>query len=144
MNNENTYNLTEFDIATSGTYLQMIKAYIPFTNLREQKILSVIVRIMELMQTIDFYKNLTEPSPLFRNCTDKENILNEIKKFCPKEDLEILNMITNYKNMSNIINIFQNQDKDGTTNSSDNNMFKSFLSKDQQDLFEKYKKILNS
>ena len=44
--------LTEFDLATSGTYMQMIKAYIPFIDLKEQKFISIAIRIAELIQTI--------------------------------------------------------------------------------------------
>lgn len=48
--------LTEFDLATSGTYMQMIKAYIPFIDLKEQKFISIAIRIAELIQTINFLK----------------------------------------------------------------------------------------
>ena len=125
--------LTEFDLATSGTYMQMIKAYIPF----------IAIRIAELIQTINFFKNMSEPSPLFRANHDREHIIKEIRRFCPGEDFEILDMLSNYSNMSNIISAFQatNEAKE-----SDNNgeVFKKFLSKDQQKLYESYKKILNS
>lgn len=47
--------LTEFDLATSGTYMQMIKAYIPFIDLKEQKFISIAIRIAELIQTINFF-----------------------------------------------------------------------------------------
>ena len=40
--------LTEFDLATSGTYMQMIKAYIPFIDLKEQRLISIAIRIAEL------------------------------------------------------------------------------------------------
>lgn len=135
--------LTEFDIATSGTYIQMLKAYLPYTSLKEQKILSIAIRIVELMQTINFFKNLTDPSPLFRANHDKENILKEIRKFCPSKDLEILDMISNYSNMNNIISAFQ-MAGDAKESGGGNELFKKFLSKDQQNLYESYKKILNS
>ena len=135
--------LTEFDLATSGTYMQMIKAYIPFIDLKEQKFISIAIRIAELIQTINFFKNMSEPSPLFRANHDREHIIKEIRRFCPGKDFEILDMLSNYSNMSNIISAFQatNEAKE-----SDNNggVFKKFLSKDQQKLYESYKKILNS
>lgn len=135
--------LTEFDIATSGTYVQMLKAYLPFTSLKEQKTLSIAIRIVELIQTINFFKNLTDPSPLFRGNHEKENIIKEIRRFCPSKDFEILDMISNYKNMNNIISTFQmaNEAKDGDRS---DEMLKKFLSKDQQNLYETYKKMLNS
>ena len=135
--------LTEFDIATSGTYIQMLKAYLPYTGLKEQKTLSIAIRIVELIQTINFYRNLTEPSPLYRANHDKENMLKEIRKFCPGKDFEILDMISNYSNMNNIISAFQ-MAEDAKESGNNNELFKKFMSKDQQDLFESYKKILNS
>lgn len=138
--------LTEFDIATSGTYLQMIKAYLPFTGLKEQRILSLVIRIVELMQTVSFYNNLSEPSPLFRSNHDKDNIIREIRKFCPGKDFEILDMINNLSNMNDIMSMFnetnftQNQDE----SAKNPDIMKKFLSKEQQNLYESYKKILNS
>ena len=161
--------LTEFDLATSGTYMQMIKAYIPFIDLKEQRLISIAIRIAELIQTINFFKNMSEPSPLFRanhevcqqylfvsskplvyrlrSCgryaRHPRSAGKEIRRFCPGKDFEILDMLSNYSNMSNIISAFQatNEAKE-----SDNNgeVFKKFLSKDQQKLYESYKKILNS
>lgn len=135
--------LTEFDLATSGTYMQMIKAYIPFTDLKEQKFISIAIRIAELIQTINFFKNMSEPSPLYRASHDREHIIKEIRKFCPGKDFEILDMLSNYSNMSNIISAFQasNEAKEAGNNGE---VFKKFLSKDQQNLYESYKKILNS
>ena len=90
--------LTEFDLATSGTYMQMIKAYIPFIDLKEQKFISIAIRIAELIQTINFFKNMSEPSPLFRANHDREHIIKEIRRFCPGKDFEILDMLSNYSN----------------------------------------------
>ena len=67
--------LTEFDLATSGTYMQMIKAYIPFIDLKEQRLISIAIRIAELIQTINFFKNMSEPSPLFRANHDRDCLL---------------------------------------------------------------------
>ena len=79
--------LTEFDLATSGTYMQMIKAYIPFIDLKEQKFISIAIRIAELIQTINFFKNMSEPSPLFRANHDREHIIKEIRRFCPGKEI---------------------------------------------------------
>lgn len=140
MNNKDILPLTEFDLATSGTYLQMLKAFIPFVGLKEQKMFSIAIRVIELVSTINFFKNLTEPSPLFRGNHDKDYILKEIKRFCPQKDLEILNMITNFSNVSDLMNTFQNV----SDTSVESDLFKNFLSPDQQKLYESYQKILNS
>lgn len=68
---------------------------------------------------------MSEPSPLFRANHDREHIIKEIRRFCPGKDFEILDMLSNYSNMSNIISAFQatNEAKE-----SDNNgeVFKKF------------------
>ena len=53
-----TLPLTEFDIATCGTYFQMIKAYLPYTSGEQQKMFALFIRLAELMQTLEFYKNM--------------------------------------------------------------------------------------
>ena len=140
MNNKETFPLTEFDLATSGTYLQMLKAFIPFAGVKEQKMIAIAIRVIELINTINFFKNITEPSPLFRGNHDMEYILKEIKKYCPQKDLEILNMISNFSNMGDLMNTFQNAGDTG----GENEIFKNFLSPDQIKLYESYQKILNS
>ena len=47
--------LTEFDIVTIPSSFQMMKAMLPFLDINLQKNLSLIIRFMELKQTIDFF-----------------------------------------------------------------------------------------
>ncbi len=140
MNSQDNLPLTEFDLATSGTYLQMLKAFIPFAGLKEQRMLSLAIRIIELVNTINFFKDITEPSPLFRSNHDREYMLKEIKRFCPQKDVEIFNMISGFSNLNELMGSFQNLQKEG----SDSDMLKKFLSPEQQQLYESYQKILNS
>lgn len=140
MNSQDNLLLTEFDLATSGTYLQMLKAFIPFAGLKEQRMLSLAIRIIELVNTINFFKDITEPSPLFRSNHDMEYMLKEIKRFCPQKDVEIFNMISGFSNLNELMGSFQNLQKEG----SDSDMLKKFLSPEQQQLYESYQKILNS
>ena len=107
---------------------------------KRQKMLAIAIRVIELVNTINFFKNITEPSPLFRGNHDMDYILKEIKKYCPQKDLEILNMISNFSNMGDLMNTFQNM---GDT-SGENEIFKNFLSPEQIKLYESYQKILNS
>lgn len=101
-----TLPLTEFDIATCGTYFQMIKAYLPYTSGEQQKMFALFIRLAELMQTLEFYKNMPCPSPLARAHHDTEHIVNDIKRFCPKKDCEIFNMMSNFNNMNEIFSIY--------------------------------------
>jgi hypothetical protein len=49
-------------------------------------------------------------------------------------------MITNFSNVSDLMNTFQNV----SDTSVESDLFKNFLSPDQQKLYESYQKILNS
>ena len=139
MKNKDNLPLTEFDLATSGTYLQMLKAFIPFMDINEQRILAIAVRIIELTNTIHFFRNLKGPSPLFRNCHDKEYMLKEIKRFCPQKDLEIFEMIDKFQGMGDFMSMYQNMDK----SSGETDILKNFLSPEQQKMYETYQQVLN-
>lgn len=120
--------LTEFDIATCGTYFQMIKAYIPYVDCKMQRMLALFIRIWELMKTLEFYDNLSN-SPLSRSCNDWDHIIDEIKVFCPSKDCEILKSISMYQKFSQM-------------NSS--NPITSFMSPEQQVQYNNYKKMLDN
>lgn len=103
-----------------------------------------MIRIVELIQTINFFKNMTDPSPFTRSNHEKDNILKELRKFCPSKDLEILDMLSNYENMSKIMSVMKETDSSTDTSNPDGNaMLKHFLNKEQQEKYEEYKKLLN-
>ena len=139
-----TLPLTEFDIATCGSYFQMIKAYLPYTSGEQQKMFAIFIRLAELMQTLEFYKNMPCPSPLARAHHDPEHIAKDIKRFCPKKDCEILNMMSNFKNMNEIFNVCNAMNSQENSNSNTSDMLKNFLSPKQQQLYEQYSRILNN
>ncbi len=144
--------LTEFDMVTSGTYLQMMKAYIPFVSLSEQRTLSLMIRIMELINTISFYKNLTAPSPLSRSCHDQQFIISEIARYCSKKDREILDMMNNMSNMSELYKMYQQMsspdsseaETSGKAPRSDPGFIKNMMTPQQQEMYESYMSMLNN
>ena len=139
-----TLPLTEFDIATCGSYFQMIKAYLPYTSGEQQKMFAIFIRLAELMQTLEFYKNMPCPSPLARVHHDPEHIAKDIKRFCPKKDCEILNMMSNFKNMNEIFSVCNAMNSQENSNSNTSYMLKNFLSPKQQQLYEQYSRMLNN
>lgn len=139
-----TLPLTEFDIATCGTYFQMIKAYLPYTSGEQQKMFALFIRLAELMQTLEFYKNMPCPSPLARAHHDAEHIMNDIKRFCPKKDCEIFNMMSNFNNMNEIFNIYNAMNSEPQAPDKSSDMLKNFLSPKQQQMYEQYSRMLNN
>ena len=139
-NNENLL-LTEFDVATLSYEMQMLKAFVPYMETTQQKSLALFIRIFELIKTLDFYNNVSEPSPLHRKTHDKKEIFEEIKHFCPKKDREIFEMLSNMDNITEYYNMFNAMNSSQENKQSD--IFKNFLSPKQQEMYESYQKILN-
>ena len=142
MENKQSFLLTEFDIATTTTEIQMLKAFVPFVEPKHQKTLAICIRMMEFMRTMDFYSHITDPWPLSRNSKDKKEIFAEIKKFCPNQNMEILEMMANMDNISEYLKMYEAM----TTPKEDQkktDVLKNFLTPEQQKRFESYESMLN-
>lgn len=135
--------LTEFDIATCGTYFQMIKAYLPYIDGQQQQMLAIFIRLAELMQTLEFYRNMPCDSPLCRKNKEHNHIIDEIKRYCPKKDMEIFEMMSNLGSMNEIFNIYNAMNNGKHKDGSDTDMLKNFLSPKQQQLYEQYSRMLD-
>ncbi len=55
MNEEPSMKLTDFDYLTGDHRLQMVKAALPYVNISEQRLLSVMVKFQELRRTISLF-----------------------------------------------------------------------------------------
>lgn len=154
--------LTEFDAATTSSQLQVIKAFIPFTEYEQQRFLAFIVRIMELTETMDFYSSKEHASPLHRNNHDTGQMFKEIGKYCSKKDSQMFEMFSNMDKMKDIMNLYntfsqtaapdssnESENPKGSSNESPKggfgnaDMFKNMLSPEQQEMYESYMKELN-
>ncbi len=135
--------LTEFDIATCGTYFQMIKAYLPYTDKQQQKMLAIFIRLAELIQTLEFYKDMPDDCPLCRNNRDTQHIINEIKRYCPKKDCEIFEMMSNLGSMNEIFNIYNAMNDTEHKDNPNSDILKNFLSPQQQQMYEQYSRMLD-
>lgn len=134
--------LTEFDIATTTQEIQMLKAFIPFVEPSLQRTLALCIRLFELISTLDFYNHLEEDCPLNRKTKDKKAIFNEIKKYCPKENMEMFEMMSNMDNISEYLKMYQAMSTPSKENSQ-SDVLKNFLTPEQQKMYESYKDMLN-
>ena len=142
MENKDCLLLTEFDVATLSNETQMLKTFIPFMDMPQQKSFALFIRVFELIRTMDFYNNMPSPSPLHRRSHDKKDIFAEIKNFCPKKDREIFEMMSKMDNITEYYNMFQSINSPADDNKQ-SNILKNFLSPKQQEMYESYQKILN-
>lgn len=56
MDPSNEYKLTDLDYLVGDHHLQMMKAALPYMNLREQKLLSMLVKFQELRRTYNLFR----------------------------------------------------------------------------------------
>ncbi len=117
--------LTEFDIVTIPPSFQMMKAMLPFLDINLQKNLSLIIRFMELKQTIDFFNyasNITsmshsnktistdgENSNFLLNLLNNEDFMNSIAPYLPEN---YKSMISGFKMFSSMSELFNQSNMD--------------------------------
>lgn len=98
--------LTEFDQMTLGNSTQMIKAILPFLDYQTQRILSMIIRLKELMSTLEFYRRNISSLPFPGTQADgfsQNDMFNEIKKYCPAGSLDMIQKMTSFMQMENMM-----------------------------------------
>jgi len=109
--------LTEFDIVTIPTSFQIMKAMLPYLDIHLQKNLSLIIRFMELKQTIDFFNyadNITSMSAksvntdnnanLLTNLLKNEGFINSIAPYLPENYKSMLSAFKMFSSMSDLFN----------------------------------------
>lgn len=153
--NKTIVPVTEFDTMTTGNHLQMIKALVPFLAPKEQKVIGIIIRIMELIDTIHFF----EKSGKF-NCGQPQNdlfskdMINHMKKYCTAETQQFMDSILNMMNMTQVMNMFETKQNQPTDFSNLMGMFQSMnnpadalgsmLNKEQSDLYSQFMEKLDN
>lgn len=113
--------VTEFDLLTTKGSTQILKALIPFLAPREQKMIGIIIRIWELIQTIRFFEKQTFPHHGKQSGLDfNPELVQHIKKYCTPDSQHMIDMILQFMNMSelmNIMNMFENETPEKNSNS---------------------------
>lgn len=112
--------LTEFDIVTIPSSFQMMKAMLPFLDINLQKNLSLIIRFMELKQTIDFFNyasNITsmsnstktistdnENSNFLLNLLNNDDFMNSVAPYLPENYKSMISGFKMFSSMSELLN----------------------------------------
>ena len=101
MSNEQTLKMTELDYLTAAPHLQMIKAALPYINIQEQRIFSLLVKIAELERTVQLVgKNeegelgicsLEEDAP-----ASPLDMLNAMKPYGTEAEQDFIDLIINF------------------------------------------------
>lgn len=112
--------LTEFDMVTIPSSFQIMKAMLPFLDINMQKNLSLIIRFMELKQTMDFFnyassittmshtnKNTNtnnENSNFLLNLLNNDDFVNTISPYLPENYKSMISGFKMFSSMSDLLN----------------------------------------
>lgn len=101
MSNDQTLRMTELDYLTASPRLQMIKAALPYINIQEQRIFSLLVKIGELERTVQLFGkqeegelgicSLEEDAP-----SSPVDMLNAMKPFGTEAEQDFIDLIINF------------------------------------------------
>jgi hypothetical protein len=90
---------TDFDQMISSHDQELLKAALPFFPYSEQKVLSLFIRINELLKTIELFAN---ESPPMRICTNEQDssqslelMIQTLKDYCTPSEAETLDLFFN-------------------------------------------------
>ena len=139
-------NTTSFDSLIQNNQLRILKAALPYIPLSDQRFLSVYVKILELKNTMELFRN--DEAALSACSLQKENagildLLQDIRKYCPPDRQEAIDQILNFANMYQMYQTYQAMTKDLEREKNENPDFdtmdqlKSMLSPEQS-IFETY------
>ena len=84
MEDINNDSVTMFDKHVQTKKIQMLKAAIPYINISSQKALSIYVKAIELVNTMNFFKSEENQMKICSVDDDNKliNMLTDIKPFC--------------------------------------------------------------
>ena len=101
MSNEQTLKMTELDYLTAAPHLQMIKAALPYINIQEQRIFSLLVKIGELERTVQLFEKKEEGE--LGICSLEEDapaspldMLNAMKPYGTEAEQDFIDLIINF------------------------------------------------
>lgn len=102
--------LTEFDQITLGNSTQIMKAVLPFLDFKTQKMLSMFIRIRELIATVEFYRSNAAVafSREHAGGLTQSDLMCALKTYCPDMNLDMIDNFNNFMQMENMMSAFQN------------------------------------
>ena len=135
MEKKSTTPLSPFDELTIPSELQLLKLILPYTPVTNQKMLGILIKLLELEYTIDFFQHCT--LKLHSQTTDApvsfSNIISEIAPYLSNRDSQMLASVQNILNILEMMQTFQD-----TSSTSPADLFSGMLSPEQQEMFQMY------
>ncbi len=136
--------------------MKLIKTALPYIQVSEQRFLSIYLKFSEFVNTIQFFsKNNASLTACEQDTDSRGNLLEMVtalKNVCDDAERETLDMMLNFLQAMQIYKTYsefyktssefqqENQDSD-TTPFQNMDILKTFLSPEQQTMFETYKSL---
>lgn len=134
--------ITEFDTLTINESMQMFKAMIPFLDYNLQKMLSIVIRMNEFQQTMNFYQNPTNchqfsccsndhnfaAASSLNDLLSNEQFVNTVLQYCPEQYASMFQSFQQFSKMSDIMNMMNTGNDYFGPNAAD--IFRKFTSGD--------------
>ncbi len=141
MEKKNVPLMTPFDEMTSSKTLQTLKLLLPYTPFPGQHMLGVMIRFMELWQTISTFRGFPA-NPMSRtggHSASPLDLINDFKPYLSEEDAEMMEQMSGVMQMMEMVQMTQNSEKN--TNPMD--MMMSMMNPEQQEMFRTYNSMFS-
>lgn len=126
---------TPFDTLISSTHLDMMKLILPMMPASYQSMFAIFIKFQEIQETIRVFRqfpNGLKFSDITNDASDNPNMIDLMKPYLPKENLEMFDTISNMMNIMEMMKAMS--DINGEDNSMD--FLKNMLSPEQQSMFD--------
>ena len=145
---EELYQATEFDQQTTSHRLQIIKAALPYMSVRQQKMLSVYVKIQELTNTYHLFDDAENTLGICSLSEEEKTpleMLESVKTYCSEREKEMLDVLSNFFQASMLYRQYQAMNKSDPEQSGPSPMenLLHLMTPEQQDTFYQYQTLFN-
>ncbi len=146
----------DFDKTITTHNMKLIKAALPYIPVSEQRFLFIYLKFSEFMNAIQFFSHKESSlTACEQEDSSKENLLEMVtalKNVCNDTEREALDMILNFLQAMQLYKTYsefyktssefpQENDGSGTSQFQNMDILMSFLSPEQQTMFETYKSL---
>lgn len=137
---------SNFDTIVNSNKMNIIKAAIPYMNLENQRKIALLVKFIELINTMNLYNNysINEIPELNKSNTTKRDMLMAIRPSCSDKNKQLIDMILNINNLQSMFNTMNNKKNELMDNSGLNNDFNNNNEENlnQEELIKKLKELM--
>ena len=96
--NERDLKLTDLDYAIADHHVQMLKAAIPYMDLTQQRNVSILVKLQELMQTKHFFEEndlgMMSVCSLDKDRTSAPDMLEAVRPYANQKEQELIDVLS--------------------------------------------------